>query len=181
MEPPPIRKTCRRYNVPGHARFLTFSCFHRRAFLSRDRSRGWMIDAIELARQKHAFDLWAWVIMPEHVHLLLFPRRWRYSISGILATMKQSVTQRAIRYVQCHAPNMASPNASQRRNPIRRETMAPEAMPPNAVHYAATCWLLSFAACSISDLMAVRALGSPGGFSRFLCGQLSEVLLPVLL
>ncbi len=84
---PPIRKTCKRYNLPGHAHFLTFSCFGRRPFLSRDRSRGWMIDAIALARERHGFDLWAWVIMPEHVHLLIFPRRETYEISAILTTM----------------------------------------------------------------------------------------------
>jgi hypothetical protein len=61
--PPPIRKTCKRYNVPGHAHFLTFSCFRRRPFLARDRSRGWMIDAIALARERHGLHLWAWVIM----------------------------------------------------------------------------------------------------------------------
>src|SRR5687768_13475534 len=51
--------------------------------------------AIALARQGHAFDLWAWVIMPEHVHLLLFPRNRQYKISAILTTLKQSVSKRA--------------------------------------------------------------------------------------
>ena len=55
---PPIRKTCKRYNVPGHAHYLTFSCFQRRPFLNRDRSRGWMIDAIALARDRHLLDRW---------------------------------------------------------------------------------------------------------------------------
>lgn len=105
MGPPTVRKNCKRYNVPGHAHFLTFSCFHRRPFLAGDRSRGWMIDAIALACQRHSLHLWAWVIMPEHVHLLLFPQRDRYSISAILATMKQSVAQRAIRYVRAYAPD----------------------------------------------------------------------------
>jgi putative transposase len=38
---------------------LTFSCFSRRAFLSKDRSRMWLVEAIDRAREKHAFDLWA--------------------------------------------------------------------------------------------------------------------------
>jgi REP element-mobilizing transposase RayT len=101
---PPIRKTCKRFNVAGHAHFLTFSCFHRRPFLARDRSRGWMIDAIALAREQHLFDLWAWVIMPEHVHTLIFPRRRQYSISAILTTMKQSVSKRATHFVRTEAP-----------------------------------------------------------------------------
>jgi len=32
-------KRCRRLNEPGHAHALTFSCFRRQPFLSKDRSR----------------------------------------------------------------------------------------------------------------------------------------------
>jgi putative transposase len=49
------RKLCRRINEPGHAHALTFSCFQRRPFLSKDGSRRWLIAAIEQARAKHAF------------------------------------------------------------------------------------------------------------------------------
>lgn len=105
LPPPlPIRKTCRRYNIPQHAHFLTFSCFRRRPFLSRDRSRGWMVNGVRLACERHRVDLWAWVIMPEHVHLLVFPREREYSISGFLATMKQSVAKRAAAHVRAEAP-----------------------------------------------------------------------------
>ena len=89
-------KRCRRYNDPGDAHALTFSCFHRQAFLSRDRSRQWLVDAVELARGKHEFDLWAYVVMPEHVRLLLWPRQASYDMSKILTTIKQSVTHRAL-------------------------------------------------------------------------------------
>ena len=37
-------KTCKRYNTPGHAHALTFSCYRRQAFLSRDGSRQWLIE-----------------------------------------------------------------------------------------------------------------------------------------
>jgi putative transposase len=59
------RKACRRFNEPGHAHLLTLSCFCRRPFLSKDRSRMWLVEAIDRAREKHAFDLWAYVVMPE--------------------------------------------------------------------------------------------------------------------
>ena len=103
----PIRKTCKRYNIPGHAHFLTFSCFHRRPFLARDRTRRWMLDAIALARERHRFDLWAWVIMPEHAHLLLLPREADYDVSAILSTLKQPVAKRAIEFVRREAPQFA--------------------------------------------------------------------------
>ena len=57
------RKPCKRYNDPGHAHALTFSCFKRQSFLSKDGSRKWLIEAIDRARFKHRFHIWAYVIM----------------------------------------------------------------------------------------------------------------------
>jgi putative transposase len=101
---PPYRKRCKRFNVPGHAHYLTFSCFQRRPFLSRDGSRQWLIEAFELARARHDLHLWAYVIMPEHAHFLIFPTRTQYDISNVLKTMKQSVSKRAIAFVTKNAP-----------------------------------------------------------------------------
>jgi putative transposase len=98
------RKTCRRYNDLGHAHSLTFSCFHRQPLLSKSRTCGWLADAILLARQRHAFHLWAYVFMPEHVHLLIWPTR-EYDISKILATIKQSVVRKAIPWLRLNAPD----------------------------------------------------------------------------
>lgn len=74
-------KTCRRFDEPGDAHALTFTCFKGQPFLAKDRSRQWMIDSIERARQKHQFDLWAYVIMLEHVHLVIRPKEDHYSQS----------------------------------------------------------------------------------------------------
>jgi len=41
------RKRCRRFNEAGHAHALTFSCFRRQPLLSKDRSRQWLVKAIE--------------------------------------------------------------------------------------------------------------------------------------
>jgi putative transposase len=100
---PSHRKQCKRYDIPGHAHYLTFSCFQRQAFLTRDRTRRWLCDAIRAAKKKQPFDLWAFVIMPEHAHLLVFPHE-RATISGILKSVKQPVAQRALHWVQANAP-----------------------------------------------------------------------------
>jgi putative transposase len=99
----PHRKRCKRYDIAGHAHYLTFSCFRRQPFLTRDRARQWLLDAVQAAKAKHPFDLWAFVIMPEHAHLLIFPHP-SATISGILKSIKQPVSQRALRWVQLHAP-----------------------------------------------------------------------------
>ena len=63
------RKLCRRYDIPGHAHALTFSCYRRLRLLSKDRTRGWMVEALARAPKQAGFHVWACVIMPEHVHL----------------------------------------------------------------------------------------------------------------
>ncbi len=106
-EPWPVgkHKTCRRYDDPGHAHSLTFSCFHGHAFLSNDRTCAWLVDALAAARERFHFDLWAYVIMPEHSHVLLHPRETDYSISRILEAIKLPVTRRAKSYLERTAPD----------------------------------------------------------------------------
>jgi putative transposase len=100
----PKFKNCRRYNDAGHAHALTFCCFRRQKFLASPRSCQWLVDAIDLARRKHQFDLWAYVIMPEHVHLVVCPRLDDYDVSRFLSTLKLSVTRKALAFVQLEAP-----------------------------------------------------------------------------
>jgi len=98
------RKTVHHFDEAGHAHFLTFSCYRRLPLLSKDRSRGWLIEALQAARNKHRFDLWGWTIMPEHVHLLLWPRHAGYRTSAILADIKRPVGQRAIAWLEANHP-----------------------------------------------------------------------------
>ena len=93
-------KGCHRYNIAGNAHELTFSCYHNQPFLSKDRTCKYLADSIISSREKHGFDVWAYVFMPSHVHLLICPRRERYSISDILLSIKQPVSRRAINYLK---------------------------------------------------------------------------------
>jgi putative transposase len=101
----PHRKQAKTYNEPGHAHELTFSCFQRQPFLTKDRTRRWFVDALERAREKCELDLWAYVIMPEHVHVLFQPRKPRYEISVIRSAIKLGVSVKAVRYLRRHAPD----------------------------------------------------------------------------
>jgi putative transposase len=93
----PQRKTVRHFDLPGDAHFLAFSCFQRLRLLSKDRTRKWFIEALENARRKHRFHLWAWVIMPEHVHLLIYPTSTDPGhIATVLGELKRPVGGRAI-------------------------------------------------------------------------------------
>ena len=110
----PYRKRRKRYDIDGDAHCLTFSCFRRLALLSRERSCRWMLDALQLGRKQGQFDLWAYVIMPEHVHVVLLPHRG-VKISQILTTLKQSVSKRALLWLRQHSPEFLNRLADCRR------------------------------------------------------------------
>ena len=59
---PAHRKRKVTYTEPGHAHFVTYSCYQRLPLLSKDRSRRWVVEAIGRARAKLDFNLWAYVI-----------------------------------------------------------------------------------------------------------------------
>ena len=63
-----------------------------------------MLDALELGRRKRRFDLWAYVVMPEHVHLVVRPCPG-VKICQVLTTVKQSVSKRALVWLRENAPD----------------------------------------------------------------------------
>ena len=67
------RKKLKHYNVPGHAHYLTFSCYHRFDYLSDMESGSIFMEELDGARTEFQFYLWACVLMPSHVHLLSTP------------------------------------------------------------------------------------------------------------
>lgn len=74
MTATPPRKKRKSYDIEGHAHGLTFSCYRRRRFFDNDETKRRFLDALEAARKKHGFLVWAYVIMPEHIHLLVYPQ-----------------------------------------------------------------------------------------------------------
>ena len=51
--------------------FVTFSCFHRCAYLESAAARDLFEDSLQKARARYRFDVLGYVVMPEHVHLLV--------------------------------------------------------------------------------------------------------------
>jgi putative transposase len=97
------RKLCKRYDEPGNAHYLTFSCFHNQPFLKSERTCRWLAEAINAARKKYPFDLWVYVFMPNHVHLLVFPHE-ETKVSDILSGIKKPVGKLAGHFIRENAP-----------------------------------------------------------------------------
>jgi putative transposase len=117
-----VRRTHRRnYNLPGHAHELTFSCYRRFAFLRSDRTCHWLAEAINAARLALNFDLWAYVFMPDHVHLIACPREVGYDIAEIRRAIKEPVARRAIAFLRRESPEWI--DKLTRRRGSRTETL----------------------------------------------------------
>jgi putative transposase len=100
-----FEKRRRRYNEAGQPRELTFSCYRRMPFFSRERTCEWFIQALERTRAKFGFQVWAYVLMPDHVHLLVNPGNAAAEISRFLQAVKEPVARQAIRYLKANAPD----------------------------------------------------------------------------
>ena len=97
------RRHRRNCNEPGHAHGLTFSCYQRFRFLQAERTCRWLAEAIEEARADLSFSLWAYVFMPEHVHLIVWPREPVYDIADIRKAIKSPVASKAIAFLFAEA------------------------------------------------------------------------------
>ena len=95
----------RGYNDPGHAHELTFSCYRRFPFLSKDRTCEWLAEEIDEARRELNYYLWASVFMPEHVHLVVCPRERAYDDATFLKRIKERVSRKAVAYLKQEAPD----------------------------------------------------------------------------
>lgn len=91
-------------NLPGHAHELTFSCYKRYPFFNKERVCFWLVDAIARAREEVGFELWAWVFMPDHVHLIVKPQNTSYDMGLIRRRIKEPVGRCAIAWIKEHAP-----------------------------------------------------------------------------
>lgn len=90
------RKQVKHYHEPGDVHELTFSCYGRRPLLTNDRWRKWLARSIDKAADAHDFHLLAFVFMPEHVHLLVWPTKDDATVEDIfsfLASVKRPVSR----------------------------------------------------------------------------------------
>jgi putative transposase len=100
----PIRKKLHRREIRGGSRFITFSCYQRLPLLGHPAVRDVFAEALARTRVNHGVRLFAWVAMPEHVHLLLEPAEGQ-PLSLMLESLKKSVMHRVLkRWRQIDAP-----------------------------------------------------------------------------
>src|SRR5712691_8953314 len=61
----------KRYYGQGQLHFVTFSCYRRLALLGTARARNMFVKELSRVRREYGFLLVGYVVMPNHVHLLM--------------------------------------------------------------------------------------------------------------
>ncbi len=86
-------KGLKRYYGQGHLHFLTFSCYRRLALLGAARARNLFIKELRRVRREYGFLLVGYVVMPNHVHLLISEPK-KGTPSTVLQMLKQRVSRK---------------------------------------------------------------------------------------
>src|SRR6266702_3805930 len=84
-----------RYQGSGDTHFVTFSCYQRQPHLALPSVRNLFVRSLEKIRLRYEFRVFGYVLMPEHVHLLLTEPN-EVPLSKALQALKLSVA------VQCN-------------------------------------------------------------------------------
>jgi len=85
-------KKLKRYYGRGDLHFLTFSCYWRLPLLGTIRARNLFVQALGMIRERYGFRLVGYVVMPDHVHLLMSEPP-RSTPSVVLKALKQRVSR----------------------------------------------------------------------------------------
>ena len=85
----------KRYQKTRDLHFITFSCYRRQPFLNSPHTRDLAQLTLERTRRSYQFFITGYVIMPEHVHLLVSEPR-RSTLAAAIQAYKQSVARRLV-------------------------------------------------------------------------------------
>jgi len=89
------RRLYRSYGC-GYLHFITFSCYQRSAVLGTAARRDLFLSILEQVRRNYRFVVVGYVVMPEHVHLLVSEPE-RGTPSTVMQVVKQRFARRVLR------------------------------------------------------------------------------------
>ena len=88
----------KRFQESHSLHFITFSCQHRDRLLGNPESRDTFLATLEQVRRWYGFYVCGYVVMPEHVHLLISEPE-RSKLASVLQMLKQN-TARKLRPIE---------------------------------------------------------------------------------
>jgi putative transposase len=93
----------RRYQQSGQSHFLTFSCYRRRPNFTDAAPYDLFVTCLEDMRRRFAMYIYGYVVMPEHVHLLVSEPE-RETLANAIHYLKLSFTKRLAGVASAGAP-----------------------------------------------------------------------------
>ena len=78
-----------RFHLSKQSHFITFTCYHRLPNLKDEKLRDVLVTAFEQTRLRYRFRVYGFVIMPEHVHLLISEPE-RGTVANVIQSLKIS-------------------------------------------------------------------------------------------
>jgi putative transposase len=85
----------KRFQQSGQTHFVTFCCYHRRSLFTDAPAKRIFELALERVRRSYRLFVYGYVVMPEHVHLLMSEPQ-RMTLADALKSLKQGVSLRLI-------------------------------------------------------------------------------------
>jgi putative transposase len=86
----------KRYYGNHHLHFLTCSCYHRQAWMGSARRRDLFLHVFEQVRKRYRFVVVGYVVMPEHIHLLIAEPE-KGDPSKVMQAVKQGFARRVLK------------------------------------------------------------------------------------
>jgi putative transposase len=90
-----------RYQTSGEFHFLTFSCYRRLPLLGAAAAYAVLEHELEMVRQRYGFVVAGYVLMPEHVHLLVDEPRIS-SLAVAMQVLKQQTSRKLKQLSEAH-------------------------------------------------------------------------------
>jgi putative transposase len=127
----------KRFQKAESLHFITFSCFHRLPLLETPGARETVEAVLEQTRARHHARVYAYVLMPEHIHLLVNEPP-QMVLAQFLKAVKQ-MTSRKLRGAREKFWQDRYYDSNVHRNPVKRGLVAkPEDWPWSSFRHYAT-------------------------------------------
>jgi len=84
----------KRFQTDGHNHAINFSCYNHDPYLASTTARNLFEHSLEKVRQKYELNIYGYVVMPDHVHLLISEPAV-HPLSKAIQALKVSVSKQA--------------------------------------------------------------------------------------
>jgi REP element-mobilizing transposase RayT len=136
-----MRRNLKRYYGAGDLHFITCSCYRRQALLGTARQRDLLLTVLEQVRKRYQFVVAGYVVMPEHIHLLISEPQ-KKNPSTVMQALKLSFARRVLAQARRRrnpASSTTRRNTSGKSDSITPTRISTSGQNANALRNCATC------------------------------------------